>query len=110
MDCADAMIEKYGSGITVRCAAGVRTARGFISPLDFAEYENLSHRTRPGAVGRAKYLLIAESCALTGEEESADVECGGRLYELVRFERVGTGADMAHWEGVLRLKGGAGNA
>jgi hypothetical protein len=107
MGYTDGLVEKFGTDITVKSAASPagRAARAIISPLDFPDYDAVSRPARPGAVGRAKYLLVAPSSAIADGEEAVKVECGAFQYELERAERVGSGAEFAHWEGILVLKG-----
>lgn len=94
---------------SVECPAG-RAAKGFLSPLNATDTENLRKSTRPGRVKGEKYLLIAEPTAIAAGETEVVVTADGVAYELLRAEPVYVGEILGHWEGVLRLKGGAADA
>lgn len=103
---------KYGRDLNVKsaeCPAG-RAARGFISPLHATDTENQRKSTRPGKVRGEKYLLIAEYAAIGDGETEVTVTADGKVYEVLRAEPVYAGENIGHWEGVLRLKGGAADA
>ena len=105
---ADALIGGFGAQIMVKSAqnpAG-RAARGIISPLTPSDYKNLKLRAKPGALGREKFLLIAESGALTEGETGVSVSCGNAEYQLVRAQKYGIPECASHWEGILLLKCG----
>jgi len=100
---------KRGRALSVRsaeCPAG-RAARGFVSPLDGTDTENLRTAARPGRINKERYRLIAESAAIVAGETAVVVTADGISYELLRAEPVFVGENIGHWEGVLRLKGGA---
>lgn len=102
----------YGRSLTVtsaECPAG-RAARGFISPIDAADTENLRKSTSPGKMNREKYLLIAEPAAIAEGETALLIAADGKVFEVLRAEPVYAGGGIGHWEGVLRLKGGASGA
>lgn len=92
--------------LSAECPAG-RTARGFISPIQATDTKNQRKSTRPGKVNYEKYLLIAEPAAITDGETEVVVTAEGKVYELLRAAPVLVGETIGHWEGVLRLKGGA---
>jgi hypothetical protein len=89
----------YGLGLTVtsvECPEG-RAAKGFISPMDAADTENLRRATRPGRLNREKYLLIAEPSAIAAGETELLVTADGKLYEVLRAEPVYAGGGIGHW-------------
>ncbi|NCB51059.1 MAG: hypothetical protein EOM54_04145 [Clostridia bacterium] len=103
---------KCGRDLSVKsaeCTAG-RAARGLISPLRATDTENLKKSTHPGKVRGEKYLLIAEPAAIEDGETEVMVTADGKVYELLRAAPVYVGKNIGHWEGVLRLKGGADDA
>lgn len=87
-----------------------REVRGYISPIDAADPEKFHKNTRPGRVNGEKYLLIAEPAAIVQGEMGLTVTAAGKVYEVLRAEPVYVGGRLGHWEGVLRLKGGAADA
>ncbi len=100
---------EYGRMLTVKSAenpAG-RTVRGFIQPLDIRDASRPDRPTKPGLVNDQRYLLLVPANAIDEGETEITVTAGSRLYELLRAESVTIGAETSHWEGVLRLKGGA---
>ena len=109
---ADECIKKYGAELCVKSAetpAG-RTGRGFISPAAPRDGENAWRALPPGYYNRERYLLTASRDAIADGETERSVSCGGAEYELLRVELVKVGDEVSHWEGVMRLKGGAKDA
>ncbi|MGI5935763.1 MAG: hypothetical protein ACOX7I_03010 [Oscillospiraceae bacterium] len=105
-------IRKYGNTLTIcsgACPEG-REARGFIQPIAFSSKEMPEVRTAAGSSNRGRYLLIAEAEALLPGERDVSVISGEAEYALLRAQPVYVGGRLSHWEGVLRLKGGAAHA
>ena len=105
-------VAKYGRDINVssaECPEG-RSARGFLSPLRGTDTENLRKSTHLGKVRGEKYLIIAEPTAIVDGETEVMVAAEGKVYEVLRTEPVYLSGNIGHWEGVLRLKGGADDA
>lgn len=99
----------YGRDIVVSSAqtpAG-RAGRGFVQPIDPSDAEKYDRPARPGRADKREYLLIADPSALADGETGVTVTVGGKTYELLRAEGVYVRGELGHWEGVLRLKGGA---
>jgi hypothetical protein len=102
----------YGRNLTIASAeypAG-RAARGFISPLDGTDTENLQKYTHPGKMNKEKYLFITGPSAIAEGETRLTVTTDGKYYEVLRAEPVYAAGGIGHWEGVMRLKGGASDA
>lgn len=88
--------------VTITEGGNERQARAYIQPLSVTSPEKGYRATPMGIEDDRRYLLIAEIGALESGDDTS-VSCGGRVYELLRCERLGNGS---HWEGILRLKAG----
>lgn len=89
---------------------GARSVRGFVQPLSPRDASEQGRPARPGRPDRREYLLLVPAAALEAGETDVIVSDGERVYELLRAEPVYADGTTGHWEGVLRLKGGTGNA
>ena len=92
---------RFARTVLVADGGGERGVRAFIQPVSVRDPERPSP-TVAGVVDERRWLLIMEPAALLGPAEIRD---GDRVYSLLRWEEVG-----GHIEGLLCLKGGAGNA
>jgi hypothetical protein len=110
---AGGCIAAYGAELTVKSAQTPqgRAGRGFVSPITPRDTARLRVASKTGFIDREEYLLIADADVIAEGETERTVSCLGTEYELIRAERVTVGADVSHWEGVMRLKSGvAGDA
>lgn len=99
----------YGwtEAVTVTEQGQVRTARAFIQPVSVTQPEYTGKPTVAGVADDRRYLLIAEPGAITQGGRGIEVQMGDRRFEVLRCEMLGGGS---HWEGIMKLKGGAENA
>jgi hypothetical protein len=75
-----------------------------------ANLSDLRRHTHPGRVNQEKYVLITEPNAIVEGETRLTVTVDGKIYEVLRAEPVYVRGGIGHWEGVMRLKGGAADA
>lgn len=92
---------RFARSVLLTDGSGERGVRAFIQPVSVKDPERPSP-TAAGVVDERRWLLIMEPVAPAGPAEIVD---GGRVYSLLRWEEVG-----GHVEGLLCLKGGAGDA
>lgn len=92
---------RFARRVLVTDTGGERGVRAFIQPLSLRDPEAPSP-TVAGVADTRRWLLIMEPAAIAGPAEIRD---GDRVYSLLRWEEAG-----GHIEGILCLKGGAGNA
>ena len=92
---------RFARGVLLTDGSGERGIRAFIQPVSVNSPETPAP-TAAGVVDQRRWLLIMEPAELNGPAEITD---GGRVYSLLRWEEIG-----GHIEGLLCLKGGAGNA
>ena len=92
---------RFARSVLVTDGGGERGVRAFIQPVSVRDPETPTP-TAAGVVDERRWLLIMEPAALLGPAEIRD---GERVYSLLRWEEIG-----GHIEGLLCLKGGAGNA
>lgn len=83
-----------------------RLFRGFVQPLSVTSPDNEGQYAVPGLTDERRYLLIASLSAFSGFDRPKQICFGGKTYTLLRLEEIAG----SHWEGVLRLKGGGGDA
>ena len=107
---ADLCIRKFGAPVKVTSAETPegREGRGIISPITPRDLNDKALVSSAGVYDRERYLFIAQSSLSAAEEAGRTVTCGNVIYELRRAEPVTVGGALSHWEGVLRLKEGAG--
>ena len=98
-------ISSWAQDVTVRQGGEEKSARAFIQPLSVTNPRENAAATPAGVSDERLYLLIIGPDALSGQ--SGEIVSGGRVYQVLRCEEMGGGS---HWEGLLRLKGGAPNA
>ncbi|MGN1002553.1 MAG: hypothetical protein ACI4PC_07250 [Oscillospiraceae bacterium] len=82
-----------------------REAKAFIQPLSVTEPEERGRPLPCGVADDRRYRLIAAPGAILSEDGPVEIAWDGKRYVLLRRERLDT-----HWEGVLRLKAGGGDA
>lgn len=97
----------YAQSVVVTEGKVSREARAFIQPLSVTDPEERGSALPCGTADDRRYLLIAAPGAILSEDEPVEIQCGGRNYCLLRREKMGGGT---HWEGLLRLKAGGGDA
>ena len=98
-------VSTWAQDVTVRQGGEEKSARAFIQPLSVTNPQENAAATPAGVSDERLYLLIIGPDAVSGR--GGEIVSGGRVYELLRCEEMGGGS---HWEGLLRLKGGAGRA
>lgn len=96
---------RYGEKIIIREAGEERLSRGFIRTESISSPEKEARLTPMGLADDRRYIILAPAHALSGRA-GAEIRSGERVFELLRCEM--TGGD--HWEGLMRLKGGDGDA
>lgn len=84
-----------------------REARAFIQPVSVTNPDYMGRPTPAGTADDRRYLLIAESAAISEGKGGITVRLGDRSFEVLRCELMGGGS---HWEGIMRLKAGGGDA
>lgn len=97
----------FAQSVVVTEGGASREARAFIQPVSVTDPEEPASALPCGVADDRRYLLIAAPEAIVSENEPVEIACGGRRYVLLRRERIGGGT---HWEGVMRLKAGGGDA
>lgn len=95
-------VSAFGQEIRVYQRGGVKVCRAFIQPLSLTEPERDLSPTPAGGRDGRRYLIITEADAFDGGAVAL-VECGGRRFELLRWEAVGGGS---HCEGIMRPRAG----
>ena len=98
-------VSTWAQDVTVRQNGEEKHARAFIQPLSVTNPRENAAATPAGVSDERLYLLIIGPEAVNGG--GGEIVSGGRVYQLLRCEEMGGGS---HWEGLLRLKGGAGDA
>ena len=98
-------VSGWARDVTVRQGGEEKSARAFIQPLSVTNPREKAAATPAGVSNERLYLLIIGPDALSGG--GGEIVSGGKVYQLLRCEEMGGGS---HWEGLLRLKGGAGDA
>ena len=98
-------VAAFAEELTIRGGDGEKTARAFIQPINSTSPEYEKRPTPMGFADDRRYLIIAELSAFEGGE-ILEICSGEKVYELLRRELIGG----SHWEGIMRLKGGSGNA
>lgn len=98
-------VSSWAQDVTVRQGGEERHARAFIQPLSVTNPRENAAATPAGVSDERLYLLIIGPEAVNGQ--GGEIVSGGKVYRLLRCEEMGGGS---HWEGLLRLKGGADNA
>jgi|GEM_PF-6977486 len=93
----------FGDEILARSGDEERRFRGFLQPISAASPEEAKRFFPAGTGDGRRFLLIAEAGAFSGVSDRAVIFYRGREFYLLRLEELCGG----HWEGVLRLKGGA---
>ena len=101
------ILNKYGQSISLYTDSGtlIRTAKGFLQPLNQADTRSLWEMTPGGGVQREKYLLITETAAFDGTGAERLVVCGGKSYTVLRADKLDTPAGVSHWEAILSPEG-----
>lgn len=98
----EAIMRRWGQKITVNGKEG----SGFLLPMHPKNAE-INKRPLPvGVVNGETYLLITAMPL----SENDKVLCEGLCYEVRRSTKQGFGAELSHYEGVLRLAGRVGDA
>lgn len=92
---------RFARSVRLADRGGERDARAFIQPLSVKAPETPTP-TIAGVADARRWLLIMEPADIDGPAEIRD---GDRVYSLLRWEEIG-----GHIEGLLCLKGGAGDA
>lgn len=103
MSYSELVIENYGEAMSI----GGVSAKGFLCPLSLKNPEHESKPLPNGIKGKANYRLISN---LSGIEIGQSVIRGGREYTVLRVEPVNIFGKLSHYECLLKLKGGAGDA
>ena len=98
-------VSTWAQDVTVRQGGEEKTARAFIQPLSVTNPRENAAATPAGVSDERLYLLIIGPEAVNGG--GGEIVSGGKVYQLLRCEEMGGGS---HWEGLLRLKGGADDA
>ena len=98
-------VSSWAQDVTVRQGGEEKHARAFIQPLSVTNPQENAAATPAGVSDERLYLLIIGPEAVNGG--GGEIVSGDKVYQLLRCEEMGGGS---HWEGLLRLKGGAGNA
>ena len=98
-------VSPWARNVTVRQGGVEKSARAFIQPLSVINPREKAAATPAGVSDERLYLLIIGPDAVSGQ--GGEIVSGGKVYQLLRCEEMGGGS---HWEGLLRLKGGAGDA
>ena len=98
-------VSGWAQDVTVRQGGEEKHARAFIQPLSVTSPRENAAATPAGVSDERLYLLIIGPDAVSGP--GGEIVSGGRVYQVLRCEEMGGGS---HWEGLLRLKGGAGDA
>jgi len=105
-DTISAAAEKYGQTLTVvvRGETAPRQIRGFVQSLEPDRPEKGRAPSPLGVVNQARRRLIAPASAFSGKEKDVYIGLEGRLYRMLRREKIGSG-EAAHWECILRESG-----
>ena len=98
-------VSSWAREVTVRQGGEEKCARAFIQPLSVTSPRENAAATPAGVSDERLYLLIIGPGTVSGP--GGEIVSGGQVYQVLRCEEMGGGS---HWEGLLRLKGGAGNA
>ena len=98
-------VSGWAQDVTVRQGGEEKRARAFIQPLSVTSPRENAAATPAGVSDERLYWLIIGPDAVSGP--GGEIVSGGQVYQVLRCEEMGGGS---HWEGLLRLKGGAGNA
>ena len=98
-------VSGWAQDVTVRQGGEEKHARAFIQPLSVTDPRENAAATPAGVSDERLYLLIIGPDAVNGN--GGEIVSGGKVYQLLRCEEMGGGS---HWEGLLRLKGGADDA
>ena len=98
-------VNGWAQAVTVRQGGEEKHARAFIQPLSVTSPHEKAAATPAGVSDERLSLLIIGPEAVNGD--GGEIVSGGKVYQMLRCEEMGGGS---HWEGLLRLKGGAGNA
>ena len=98
-------VSGWAQDVTVRQGGEEKHTRAFIQPLSVTNPRENTAATPAGVSDERLYLLIIGPEAVNGG--GGEIVSGGKVYQLLHCEEMGGGS---HWEGLLRLKGGAGNA
>lgn len=95
-------VSAFAREITIFQRGRAGKSRAFIQPLSAVSPERAGTATPAGVCDGRRYLIIAAADAFEGGA-GAVVECAGRKYELLRWEKMGGGS---HCEGIMRLMAG----
>ena len=98
-------VSSWAQDVTVRQGGEEKHARAFIQPLSVTNPRENAVATPAGVSDERLYLLLIGPDAVSGN--GGEIVSGGKVYQMLRCEEMGGGS---HWEGLLRLKGGVGDA
>ena len=98
-------VSRWARDVTVRQGGTEKNAKAFIQPLSVTSPRENAAATPAGVSDERLYLLIIGPDTVHGG--GGEIVSGGKVFQVLRCEEMGGGS---HWEGLLRLKGGAGNA
>ena len=96
----------FGDEILARRGGEERSFRGFLQPVSVTTPDEAERFLPAGRRDERRFLLIAEAGAFSGDSDLASIFYRGREFLILRLEEIHGG----HWEGLLRLKGGFGDA
>lgn len=103
MSVCSGILAAFGRKLTVSCGKETIVSRGIISPLNAKKTNETRELLEAGLDIDLRYFLVCDAEALPDGEPGRKIEIGGAEYELLRAEPVYFGAELSHWEAVLRL-------
>lgn len=103
MSSCSGILAAFGRELTVSCGKETIVSRGIISPLNAKKTDKTRELLPAGLDVDLRYFLICDAAALPDAEPGRKIGIGGAEYELLRAEPVYFGAELSHWEAVLRF-------